>query len=197
MKYVLFIILMLLVGVAKAQNPTQEIIKFQQKLNTEFADRKESPLTDKDFATFKGLHFYKPDLNYRVKAQFEINPFPVPFEMKTTTARKPLYQKYGTLYFELEGKKLQLEVYQNLDLIKNDEYKNYLFVPFSDLTNGKQTYGGGRYLDLKLPLLAETVLDFNQAYNPYCAYNSKYSCPLIPKENRLNVSIKAGVKKFH
>lgn len=190
-----FIVFVTFFSTAKSQNSLEAIKAFQQKLNKEFADRKTSPLTDSDFAVFKGLDFYKPDLKYRVIATFELNPFPVPFEMPTTTSRKPMYQKYGTLFFEIEGQKCQLTVYQNIDLMQKEEYKNHLFVPFSDLTNGKQTYGGGRYLDLTLPLLSETVIDFNQAYNPYCAYNKKYSCPLIPKENRLTVAIKAGVKK--
>jgi uncharacterized protein (DUF1684 family) len=82
-------------------------------------------------------------------------------------------------------------------LTKQKEYVNYLFLPFSDVTSGDQSYLGGRYIDLKIPEGDLITIDFNKAYNPYCAYNSDYSCPLVPLENDLNVAIKAGVKKFH
>lgn len=169
----------------------------QYQLNLEYADKEKSPLTDKDFDTFRSLDFFPIDLKYIVKASFVKNEFPVPFEMATTTDRKPTYQKYGTLFFELDGVKCELPVYQSLSLLENEEYKNYLFVPFTDLTNNKETYGGGRYVDLELPLDPEVTIDFNRAYNPYCAYNHKYSCVIPPKENDLKVAIKAGVKAFH
>ncbi|MBZ0243452.1 MAG: DUF1684 domain-containing protein, partial [Bacteroidales bacterium] len=87
--------------------------------------------------------------------------------------------------------------FQNLDILeKNPDYKG-LFVPFKDKTNGKISYGGGRYLDIEIPESAQLILDFNNAYNPYCAYNSKWSCPIPPYENHLKISICAGVKKYH
>ena len=177
------------------------ILKFQTGLNGDFSDKEKTPLTETDLKVFikekKGLDFYPIDLKYRVMATFERNQYPIPFEMQTTTDRKPRYQKYGVLHFEMDGVKCQLTVYQNLDLMKKPEYKNYLFIPFTDKTNGVESYGGGRYLDLEGPLTSRVVLDFNKAYNPSCAYNAKYSCPIPPKENTLKVEIKAGVKKFH
>jgi uncharacterized protein (DUF1684 family) len=171
----------------------------QYKLNLEYADKEESPLMDKDFEEFRSLDFFPVDLKYIIKASFEKNEFPVPFELATTTDRKPVYQKYGTLFFELDGVKCELPVYQNVSFIdhKNKEYRKHLFVPFTDLTNGSESYGGGRYVDLELPLDPEVIIDFNRAYNPYCAYNHKYSCVIPPKENDLKVAIKAGVKAFH
>jgi len=184
--------------------PTKEQIDWleaskeaQVRLNSEYADKEKSPLIEEDFKTFKNLDFFPIDLKYIVKASFVKNDFPVPFEMATTTDRKPVYQKYGSLYFKIDGIKCELPVYQSLSLMEKEEYKNYLFVPFTDLTNGKESYGGGRYVDLELPLDSEVMLDFNQAYNPYCAYNHKYSCVIPPKENDLPVKIKAGVKAFH
>ena len=97
----------------------------------------------------------------------------------------------------MDGVKLKLNVYRNIDLSKTEEYKDHLFLPFSDLTSGKESYIGGRYIDLKIPKGKTIAVDFNQAYNPYCAYNHKYSCPLVPLENDLKVEIKAGVKTFH
>jgi uncharacterized protein (DUF1684 family) len=88
-------------------------------------------------------------------------------------------------------------VYQNAELVRKNTYVNYLFLPFSDLTSGNETYIGGRYIDLRIPYGDTIAIDFNQAYNPYCAYNRKYSCPIVPLENDLPIAIRAGVKKFH
>ena len=85
---------------------------------------------------------------------------------------------------------------RNIDLSKKPGYANYLFVPITDLTNGEETYGGGRYIDLRGPLGKVVELDFNKAYNPYCAYGGKYSCPIPPIENHLGLRIEAGVKAF-
>ncbi len=169
----------------------------QYKLNIQYADEEKSPLTDADFKTFRSLDFYPIDLKYIIETEFVKNEFPVPFEMATTTDRKPIYQKYGTLFFELNGISCELPVYQNMAENIPEEYKNHIFVPFTDLTTGKESYGGGRYVDLELPFDATVIIDFNSAYNPYCAYNHKYSCAVPPKENELKVAIKAGVKAFH
>jgi uncharacterized protein (DUF1684 family) len=117
--------------------------------------------------------------------------------MKTSTDRKPLYVKYGELSFTIDDRDLKLNVYKNIELSKKEEYKDYLFLPFSDLTSGKESYIGGKYIDLRIPKGDTIVIDFNTSYNPYCAYNHKYSCPKVPLENDLNIEIKAGVKKFH
>ena len=170
---------------------------FQKKLNESYSDSNKSPLTPEDLKVFSSLDFYPIDQKYIVESQFVRVRNEKVFEMKTTTDRLPKYKKYGTIYFELEGKKLSLNVYQNLDLIKKPEYKDYLFLPFSDLTCGKESYIGGRYIDLRIPEGRTLEIDFNKAYNPYCAYNHKYSCPIVPLENDLEIEIKAGVKKFH
>lgn len=99
--------------------------------------------------------------------------------------------------FEIDGKTFKLNVYRNIELSRKKEFKDYLFLPFSDLTSGAESYIGGKYIDLKLPKGNAIAIDFNSSYNPYCAYNSKYSCPKVPLENDLNIEIKAGVKKFH
>jgi uncharacterized protein (DUF1684 family) len=88
-------------------------------------------------------------------------------------------------------------VYQNIDLIKKSGYDDYLFLPFSDLTCGKESYIGGRYVDVRIQKGTIWTIDFNKAYNPYCAYNYEYSCPIVPLENDLDIEILAGVKKFH
>lgn len=195
------VILILLVvfnfGYSQKKFNKAEAEKFQKELNAQYADPKRSPLMEEDLKTFKALDFYPINGNYSVKAKFVEAKNEKVFEMKTTGTRTPKYIKYGTLFFTLDGKELQLNVYRNIELSKQEEYKDHLFLPFFDLTCGKESYIGGRYIDLKVPKGNTMIIDFNQAYNPYCAYNHTYSCPIVPLENDLKVEIKAGVKTFH
>lgn len=170
---------------------------FQKNLNDEFADATKSPLTNEDRLEFKELDFFPIDSNFIVEAKFQKSKNEKAFEMKTTTDRMPMYVKYGEISFSINGEKFKLNVYQNIDLIKKPGFKNHLFLPFTDLTSGDESYVGGRYIDLEIPKGKTITVDFNQAYNPYCAYNIKYSCPIVPYENDLATHIKAGVKKFH
>ena len=182
---------------AKAQKDSLvSSLEYQNHLNEEFANQETSPLTEDDLESFQSLSFFDIDENYIVKAEFIKTESASPFVMPTTTERKPIYMKYGELHFTLKGKKLSLNVYQSQRLLTDPKYKDYLFIPFTDLTNGESTYGGGRYLDFKIPTSSEVTLDFNKAYNPYCAYNGIYSCPIPPKENDLPIKIEAGVKKY-
>lgn len=197
MKKYLYFLVILLSASLKAQDKTETSLEYQQKLNKEFADSISSPLTQEDLKVFKTLDFYSIDNKYIVEAKFVRTKREKVFEMKTTTTRLPKYKKYGELYFILDGKNFKLNIYQNIDLIKKPGYKDYLFLPFTDLTCGKESYIGGRYLDARIPKSKTIILDFNKAYNPYCAYNYKYSCPLVPMENDLDIEIRAGVKKFH
>lgn len=171
--------------------------KFQKELNLEYANAKTSPLMAEDVAAFKNLDFYPINETFFVVAKFVRTADEKPFEMKTSTDRKPMYIKYGEAHFTIDGSSFKLNIYKNIELSKKEEYKNYLFLPFSDLTSGKESYIGGKYIDMKTPKGDTIVIDFNRAYNPLCAYNYKYSCPKVPQENDLNIEIRAGVKKFH
>jgi uncharacterized protein (DUF1684 family) len=171
--------------------------KFQKELNAEYSDSKTSPLMAEDLAQFKSLEFFPANEKAFVVAQFIRTPDEKPFGMPTSTTRMPMYVKYGEARFQLEGKDFKLNIYRNIELSKKEEYKDHLFLPFSDLSSGKESYLGGRYIDLKIPTGYSIVIDFNLSYNPYCAYNYKYSCPKVPLENDLDIEIKAGVKKFH
>jgi uncharacterized protein len=182
-------------GQEKFDSASAEI--FQKELNTEYADAKTSPLTAEDLAVFKALDFYPISEKFFVTAKFIRTADEKPFEMKTSTDRKPLYVKYGEAHFTIDGLNHKLNIYRNTELSEKEESKDYLFLPFSDLTSGKESYIGGKYIDLKTPTGEIVVIDFNTSYNPYCAYNPKYSCPKVPLENDLNIEIKAGVKKFH
>ena len=194
----LFIIPALLISlIAAAQDCTKEHAQaFQKQINSEYANPKESPLLKEDIKNFRSLEFYPIDLAYCVQAKLVRTPDEKPFNMPTTTERKPRYRKYGELHFTLKGKQCKLDVFQSIDLIKLEEYKDYLFLPFTDLTSGNGSYGGGRYIDLKIPESDTIMVDFNTAYNPYCAYNHKYSCPIPPEQNDIMLEIRAGVKEF-
>ena len=174
----------------------ESIAVHRTEINKEFADSAHSPLTSEGLAHFDGLDFYPANPEYVVEARFVMNPDPEPFEMETTTARRPIYVKYGEAYFSLKGEKFVLEIYQSKRAKQMEEFKEHLFLPFKDLTCGEGSYGGGRFIDLKIPQGEEIIIDFNKAYNPYCAYNHKYSCPIPPEANHLNIHIPAGVKAY-
>jgi uncharacterized protein (DUF1684 family) len=174
----------------------EEINAFRAELNRDFANPESSPLEEEDREKFEALEFFPIDLEYRIKARFVRTPDQQPFEMITTTDRRPVYEKYGECHFEIEGRAFVLEVYQSHRLREKDGYENYLFLPFKDHTNGSASYGGGRYIDLRIPEGETIIIDFNQSYNPYCAYNYRYSCPLVPEVNHLEVPIPAGVKNW-
>ncbi|MEK8179986.1 DUF1684 domain-containing protein [Flavobacterium buctense] len=194
MKKILSFLLLFNVLLLTAQETSKE---FQDTLNKEYGTREDSPLTDEDFKVFKSLDFFPINDKFIVEAKFTRTPKEKVFKMKTSTTRLPEYVKYGELTFTIDGKPFKLNLYQNIDLTKKEGYEDYLFLPFSDLTCGKESYIGGRYIDMRIPKEETVTIDFNKAYNPYCAYNHKYSCPIVPLENDLNIEILAGVKKFH
>lgn len=173
-----------------------DILLFQEELNAEFKNPESSPLPDRFRIDFESLEFFEPDTNYIVEAELVRTPEALPFSMPTTTGRESTEVVYGIAKFSLNGKDHKLEIYQSPELITQAEYEDYLFLPFTDNTNGEETYGGGRYLDLRIPKGNKIILNFNKAYNPYCAYNKKFSCPIVPKVNNLDTEIKVGVKAF-
>lgn len=175
-------------------DPYLEIVEFQKTLNQNYENPETSILLKEDLDNFQGLEFYPIDLTYRVKASLKRALNEKPFLMPTTTERLPLYVKYGTVHFTIKNKDFVLDVFQNLE--PKEGYEAYLFLPFTDLTSGDGTYGGGRYIDLITPEDEILILDFNKAYNPYCTYNANYSCPIPPAQNDLNIRIEAGVLDF-
>ena len=199
MKNLLLVFLLFVSGFAVAQ-PRFDVVSaenFQQDLTMQYADPTKSPLTTEDLKNFHGLQFFPVSADYYINAKFIRTDDEKAFEMKTSTDRRPLYRKYGELHFTIAGKACKLNLYQNIENLKIEKYRNSLFLPFSDLTSGNETYIGGRYIDMTIPEGDTVAIDFNRAYNPYCAYNPKYSCPAVPLENDLPVAIKAGVKTFH
>jgi len=177
------------------QSYSDTIIKHRQAYKREFIEEERSPLKKDDTAF---LRFYTPDAQYRVNARVILTPDAEPFQMATYSGKTQQYKKYADLYFKIHGKPHTLEVYQSIALMKNPKYSDHLFVPFKDLTNGDETYGGGRYIDMVLGDLnnGSVLLDFNKCYNPYCAYSDGYNCPIPPAANRLETAIKAGEMNY-
>lgn len=186
-------------SVLSAADHAKAVAVFQQELNAEYRNPAESPLPKEVRKSFKGLPFFPINYAARVEARFVRDSLAAPFAMETSTQRRPMYRKYGDVFFTLHGQELKLSIYQNLELTQREGYQDYLFVPFTDQTNGHTSYGGGRYLDLRLGQIQNerVVLDFNRAYNPFCAYGGQYSCPVPPAENRLPIAIAAGVMSDH
>ena len=187
-----FIILLILSSFAtQAQatvdfNPSKykkDIEKERAIKDDEMKNDKYSPIPDDEKPNFKKLKYYKPKADYRKVATFERFDQATHFLMKTTTDRLHEYSLYGVVKFVHHKKDYSLNVYQNIELVKKPGYEKHLFVPFNDLTNDHETYGGGRFLDLTETGADSLVIDFNKAYNPYCAYNHKYSCPIPPETN--------------
>lgn len=148
----------------------------------------------------KKMQFFPADENYRVVADFESIKNAPWFNVNTSSGQTRPYRQYGKVTFFVNKSKQILYLYQSQNLLQSAEYWDYLFLPFMDATNGNESYETGRYIDLKTSDIKDgkVTIDFNKAYNPYCAYVSdKYSCPVPPKENRLKVGIRAGEKKFH
>lgn len=170
--------------------------EFRAEREAEFRDPATSPLETWQVAKFTGLKYFKIDPSFKVRANFVRTPHEKKFNMPTSSGITKVYLKYGELTFKLDNRDYKLGVYQSEDLAQTEKYKNFLLIPFTDQTNGKETYGGGRYIDFQIPSSDEVTLDFNLAYNPSCAYSSRFNCPIPPRQNRLPTKIKAGEKVY-
>jgi len=170
---------------------TQRAMKDRQ-----FRSGRNSPLTADQMRDFRQLSYFPVDPAYRVSARFVANPEPHLFAIQTSTGEERVYVRVGRLEFKLDGKNMTLMTYQSEEEARMKGKGGHLFVPFTDKTSGRHSYGGGRYLDIGWPQGETTIIDFNLAYNPYCAYNHNYSCPIPPRENSLPVAILAGEKTF-
>lgn len=176
---------------------TDTIVKFRKGKNIKLMYDEASPLTIEQRKSFSGLNYFAPDLKFYLEAELVKDEVPETIIMKTSTERAPAYVKYGVVKFTIDTFNLTLSVYQNKKMLDLSQEVNQLFVPFRDATSGQESYGGGRYIDCEIPAEGNLIiLDFNKAYNPYCAYNPKFSCVIPPEENQLPIRIEAGEKKF-
>jgi uncharacterized protein (DUF1684 family) len=162
--------------------------------NEELKNKTGGPLTEETKTNFTGLRYYDPDSRYNLTAEFIRLKKPKTVWFATSDGKEKEYIRHAEIKFRLFGKSYSLYAYYSTKIRMGAGYEKHIFVPFKDLTNLNGTYGGGRYLDLKEPDGDVIQLDFNRAYNPYCAYSDGYSCPLVPKENYLNIAIEAGEK---
>lgn len=172
------------------------VAEHRAEIDANFKDAEKSPLPKEAIASFTGVKYYAEDAAYKVKAKFKRSTGELPFAFPHTNSKTYVYVKYGELYFSLDNQPCTLSVYQSPELSKQAGYEKYLFIPFTDLTNGTETYAGGRYLEFSIPDKEDVDLDFNFTYTPYCAYNPAFSCPIPPKENNLSVAVKAGEKLY-
>ena len=174
------------------QVPYQETVEMHRKeIQDFFRFDEESPLPDSLKSEEFTLDYYAVDPEYKVRASLEKTPGREVMKIPTSDGEIREYTRYAYAIFELQGKEYRLTL-----LKPTTGEEDGLFLPFSDLTNGNSTYGGGRYLDLETTTQNKITIDFNLAYNPYCVYNATYSCPLPPSENDLKVAIPAGERNF-
>jgi len=174
-------------------NKWTKIIEQERKKKDRFfiADW-QSPISSKDRLKFNGLAYYPPDPNYRFELELQEHKNKKILQIQDTTGNVRNFIRWGEFRFELSAKEFTLQAY------KSDPQEKQLFVPFKDVTNDKETYGAGRYLDLDYErdrtVDGRWVFDFNKAYNPWCAYSINYACPFVAPENWLKVPILAGEK---
>lgn len=148
-----------------------------------------------DSITFTQLKYFPPDAKYRIDAKLTEIDQKKALALPTSDGKQKTYLEYAYAEFTLDGVDNKLLILEIMDM---GPYRGTLFLAFADKTSANETYGAGRYLDVKkVPGAKSITLDFNEAYNPYCAYNDNYSCPFPPKENILTVEIKAGEKTYH
>lgn len=190
---ILLLFLLSPLGSTLAQsNYGQDILKERQEFKAALLDST-GIINVEEQNAIQELAYFPIDSSWVLTAKFEKSKGKV-FEMPTTTKRLPRYRKIGYLHFEKDGVRFRLTAFQSLDL-KGKEYKNYVFIPFKDGNAPETTYGGGRYLDVNFKTTVKAVtVDFNAAYNPYCVYSNRYSCPITPEENHVDIKINAGVK---
>lgn len=162
-----------------------ELEAFRKQKDEFFAKDRHSPLTAGQKKDFKGLQYFPENPALRLEVKVEELPEKDIIQMQTSTGLVQNYIRYGKFKFNVDGQEAELTLFSDL---------NGFFLPFADALAGKATYGAGRYLELEQLLNGRLLVDFNYAYNPYCAYNELFSCPLTPFENRLKIPIRAGEK---
>jgi len=164
-----------------------ELSKFRNAKDDFFANDPHSPLTPAQKRDFQGLDYYPENPDLQLEIDIEELEGEDPVQIQTSTGDIQVYEGAGKIHFEVDGSPAELTIFEN-------EYG--LFLPFVDSMAGVETYGAGRYLEPVELSNGKYLVDFNLAYNPYCAYNDAWSCPLTPWENRLKVPIRAGERVF-
>lgn len=198
MKYILFILAIGLFSSCQLEDSNYYVQKLKRERYTKdsfFKEAKASPLTNPQKIRFVELPYFEPDSSYRVQADLERISNPDTIRIEDTRGSLRPFLKYAKVHFKLQNKECYLLVFKPVDIEKK-KTAEMLFLPFYDASNGKETHEGGRYLDLQDNGKSTITIDFNYAYNPYCAYSDAYSCPIPPLENRLTVKILSGEKEY-
>ena len=172
---------------------TNELAAHRSSIDKAFATD-QYPLSAEQKDDFEGLDYYPPNAEYCISAEFRMAKANKTFEMPTYNEKSIPFRKFGVFEFHVKDERFSLTAYQRMDL--PEEKRQWVLVPFKDSTNNHSTYGGGRYLEIQLPIEKQTVIDFNRAANPWCAYDARYTCPVPPFENWLDLPIEAGEKMF-
>jgi uncharacterized protein len=170
----------------------RQVQDFRKGKDEFFATSHESPLAHGNTDSLKMLRYFPPDPKYKVQVTLHKYDNPEKISMNTSKGTRQQFHRLGYFEFDIEGKKVKLHAYRSVERESNE-----LFIPFRDGTSGKESYGAARYLDIGETSDDNYGIDFNYAYNPYCAYTDVYICPLPPKENWLEVRILAGEMKYH
>ncbi len=170
----------------------RSLLRFREKKDEFFRQSRESPFAHIEGETFKGLRYFYPDPSLRIEANLMRNPALESIIMTTSKGTRQLFNRVGRFELVVDGQPLQLRAYQSAE--KDDPH---IFIPFRDVTSGVESYPAARYIDLDVEHDDNYAVDFNYAYNPYCAYSDGYVCPLPPAENWLKAAIRAGEKKYH
>lgn len=165
-----------------------ELDSFRAEKDAFFGSHPQSPLTREQKKDFQGLHYFPENESLRLEVNVDEFSVKEKFEMQTSTGDVQIYEKFGKFKFEVDGEAAELTIYRGA---------HGFFLPFVDSLAGRETYPAGRYLEPEPLPGSRFFVDFNVAYNPYCAYNEAWSCPITPAENRLKVAIRAGEKLFH
>ncbi|MCD8741108.1 DUF1684 domain-containing protein [Mucilaginibacter roseus] len=194
-KLLLSIGLLTAITTANAQSFKEQIAAHRQKYKDDFLAEQRSPLKAEDLPN---LRFFDADSTYSIVAKVELLQDQPVIKLTTFNGSSQEYVRFAKLTFTLKGKQLHLTLFKSLSLTAIPQYKDYLFLPFTDQTNAAESYPGGRYIDINATDIKNGALaiDFNKAYNPYCAYSDGYRCPVPPMENKLGIRVEAGEKAF-
>lgn len=198
MRNLLLIAIIIIVSSCKTKTIIQEVNTYEieienhrEEYKQDFLKDERSPLREADF---EYMNFYPADKVYNCDCTFVSTPNAIPFEMSTVSGKTKIFTKYGVASCNISGKQAQVNIYSSKQTQAIPGYRDYLFIPFKDLTSGERTYGGGRYIDMRMGDIRDgsVTIDFNKCYNPWCMYSDGYNCPIPPIENHLEVSIEAG-----
>ncbi len=205
MKHILLIVISLSIIFSSCNQKTKESVTSNEYAETikahrdhylqDFIKDERAPLTNDDIPF---VNFFKADEAYAIECTFTEAATKKPFKMATYSGITKPYQVYGYLVCPVKGQEINLELYQNQRMASVPAYSDHLFLPFKDLTNGEESYGGGRYIDVKASSIKDGLMeiDFNKAYNPWCAYSDGYNCPIPPIANHLEIMLTAGESKY-